>query len=202
METMVRPRLGFAAGDLMRRCDPGVVGSRLTERISRIGLEAARRKFTPEFMNRIDRTVVFRSLGTEELRGILSIELKAVQDRILSTACSSAFVLTVTESARDFLLREGTDLKYGARHLKRAIDRYLVHPLSNLIATEQVSGGDILRIDFDDAQAQLTFLKDVSWRPASVIARLANSSGTPATGPARTGAATEPMRWLRARNKP
>ncbi|HXA51007.1 MAG TPA: AAA family ATPase [Candidatus Acidoferrum sp.] len=202
METMVRPRLGFAAGELMRRCDPGVVGNRLTERISRIGLEAARRKFTPEFMNRIDRTVVFRSLGTEELRGILSIELKAVQDRILSNACSSAFVLTVTESARDFLLREGTDLKYGARHLKRAIDRYLVHPLSNLIATEQVSGGDILRIDFDDAQAQLTFLKDVSWRPASVIARLANSSGTPATGPARTGAATEPMRWLRARNKP
>jgi ATP-dependent Clp protease ATP-binding subunit ClpA len=202
MDAMVRPRLGFAAGEAARRCDPGAVGNQLTERISRIGLEAARRKFTPEFMNRIDRTVVFRSLGTEELRGILSIELKAVQERILSTASSSAFVLTVTESARDFLLREGTDLKYGARHLKRAIERHLVHPLSNLIATEQVAGGDLLRIDFDETQTQLTFLKDVSWRPASVIARLANSSGTSSNGPARTGAATEPMRWLRARNKP
>jgi ATP-dependent Clp protease ATP-binding subunit ClpB len=202
MDAMVRPRLGFAASDSVHGCDPGLIGSRFTERINRIGLEAARRKFTPEFMNRIDRTVVFRSLGTEELRGILSIELKAVQDRILSTASSAAFVLTVTESARDFLLREGTDLKYGARHLKRAIERHLVHPLSNLIATEQVSGGDLVRIDFDEAQAQLTFLKDVSWRPASVIARLANSSGNSSAGPARTGAATEPMRWLRARNKP
>jgi ATP-dependent Clp protease ATP-binding subunit ClpA len=202
MDSLVRPRLGFASGESVRGCDAGLVGTRFTERINRIGLEAARRKFTPEFMNRIDRTVVFRSLGTEELRGILSIELKAVQDRILSTASSAAFVLTVTESARDFLLREGTDLKYGARHLKRAIERYLVHPLSNLIATEQVSSGDLLRIDFDDAQAQLTFLKDVSWRPASVIARLANSSGNSSAGPARSGAATEPMRWLRARNKP
>jgi len=75
-----------------------------------------------------------------------------------------------------------------------------MHPLSHLIATEQVSGSDILRIHFDAAQGQLTFLKDVSWRPASVIARLANSSGQPSTGPART--VRPPNRWLRARNKP
>ena len=172
----------------------------LTTRIARIGLEAARRKFTPEFINRIDRTVVFHSLGAAELRGILSIELRAVQERILNTATSTPFVVNLSESARDFLLREGTDLKYGARHLKRAIDRHLVHPLSNLIASEQVSGGDLLHIDFDNVQGRLTFLKDVTWRPSAVIARLANASGGSSGGAAKSGANTEPLRWLRARN--
>jgi ATP-dependent Clp protease ATP-binding subunit ClpA len=192
MEAMVRPRLGFA---VMKYGE-----SELATRISRVGVEAARRKFTPEFINRIDRTVVFHSLGAAELRGILSIELRAVQERILNTATSTPFVVNLTDSARDFLLREGTDLKYGARHLKRAIERHLVHPLSNLIASEQVSGGDLVQIDFDNLRGQLTFLKDVAWRPSAVIARLANASGSSSSNAAKSGANTEPLRWLRARN--
>ena len=62
---------------------------------------------------------------------------------------AAPFVFTLTEEAKDFLLREGTDMKYGARHLKRAVDRILVHPLSNLIATGQVRGGDLIRVDFN-----------------------------------------------------
>ena len=192
MENIVRPRLGFATVEY-RATD-------LKDRISRVGLEAARRKFTPEFMNRIDRTVVFRSLGPAELRGILSIELKAVQDRILNTANSTPFAVNITDAAREYLLREGTDLKYGARHLKRAIDRHLVHPLSNLIASEQVAGGDQVQIDFDCLLGRLTFLKDVTWRPSAVIARLANASGSSPASSARSGINAEPLRWLRARN--
>jgi len=99
-------------------------------------------------------------------------------------------------------LREGTDLKYGARHLKRAIERHVVHPLSNLIATEQVSGGDLVRIDFDPLQGSLMFVKDVTWTPAAVIARLAGPSGAASASAARSGTNGEPLRWLRARNKP
>jgi ATP-dependent Clp protease ATP-binding subunit ClpA len=202
MDSLVRPRLGFAAGDAQRRYEAGVVETKLTDRITRAGVEAARRKFTPEFINRIDRTVVFRPLGADELRSILAIELKAVQERILGASNSAPFVVTVTDPARDFLLREGTDLKYGARHLKRAIERHVVHPLSNLIATEQVSGGDLVRIDFDPLQGSLMFVKDVTWTPAAVIARLAGPSGAASASAARSGTNGEPLRWLRARNKP
>jgi ATP-dependent Clp protease ATP-binding subunit ClpA len=200
IQSMVRPRLGFAALESARRYGAGVVDADLTSRITRVGIEAARRKFTPEFMNRIDRTVVFHSLGATELRRILSIELKAVQDRILSASSSTAFVISVTDPACDYLLREGTDLKYGARHLKRAIERHLVHPLSNLIASKQVSGGDLVRIDFDEARGCLTFQKDAAWRQAAVIGRPASAPGTSSACAARSGAGVEPLSWLRARN--
>ena len=97
-----------------------------------------RRRFTPEFINRIDKTVVFHLLGDEELREILDIELVALQRRIWDSNRQVTFAFRVTDSARDYLLREGTDVRYGARHLKRAIDRALVRPISNLIATRQV----------------------------------------------------------------
>src|ERR1700728_1666588 len=149
MGSILRPNLGFAASDSERRTASGAANEGLYARISRAGIEAARRKFTPEFMNRIDKVVVFRSLGTEELSRILSIELNRLQQRIFNSAGIPPFAVNVTCEAREFLLREGTDMKYGARHLKRAIERLLVHPLSNLISSDQVHGGDFLQVDFD-----------------------------------------------------
>src|SRR2546429_2885657 len=90
--------------------------------------EAARRRFAPEFMNRIDKMVVFHPLRREQLERILEIELTMIQQRLLETP-RGHFVFRATQAAKDFLLREGTDLKYGARHLKRAIERHLVYPL-------------------------------------------------------------------------
>jgi len=123
-------------------------------------VEAARRKFTPEFLNRIDRTVVFNSLGTAELRQIVDLELKAVQERIYRATGSHSIEFTVNDGARDFLLKEGTDPRYGARHLKRAVERSLVQPMSNLIATGQVQGGDQLMVEFDPGCSRLVFMKE------------------------------------------
>ncbi|HEY0429942.1 MAG TPA: hypothetical protein VGC76_19315, partial [Pyrinomonadaceae bacterium] len=89
---------------------------------------------------------------------ILDIELRGVQDRITESA-GTKFVFECTEAAREFLLSEGIDLKYGARHLKRAIERFLVYPLSNLVATEQVETGDLVLIDFDEDGQKLIFSK-------------------------------------------
>ena len=100
-------------------------------------------------MNRIDKVVVFKSLGSPELRRVLDIELGLVQQRVLHSPSEKSFVFTMTASGKDFLLAEGTDIKYGARHLKRAIERLVVQPLSNLIATEQVLSGDWIQIDYD-----------------------------------------------------
>src|SRR6202161_2686317 len=121
--------------------------------------EAARRKFSPEFMNRLDKVVVFHPLRHVQLEQILDIELSMVQRRVLDTA-RGQFLFRVTPAARNFLLREGTDLKYGARHLKRAIERNIVYPLANLLATSQVHLGDLLCIDWDERDQRLVFEKE------------------------------------------
>jgi ATP-dependent Clp protease ATP-binding subunit ClpA len=151
-------------------------------------MEAARHKFTPEFINRIDRVVVFQPLGAEALRKILSLELNVVQQRIFSAANGAPFVISVTEPAKDFLLREGTDLKYGARHLKRAIDKNLVHSLSNLIASGQVRGGDLIRVDLDSERSALTFFKDDENMPAHVMMQMVDASILPPPAVAAAGA--------------
>ncbi|HEV2499808.1 MAG TPA: AAA family ATPase [Terriglobia bacterium] len=132
----------------------------LDQKIYRTASEAARRKFSPEFMNRIDRVIVFRTLTEDHLGQILSIELKRVQERIMASSREDQFVFKCTPAAREFLLREGTDTKSGARHLKRAIERHLVFPLSNLIATRQVALGDLLTVDYCEEKDRLTFLKE------------------------------------------
>ena len=155
MSDMISGGIGFA---------PTKTGSKPAEdneidtKIYRTALEAAKRKFSPEFMNRIDKVVVFRSLKEHHLRKILDIELGTVQDRITESA-GTKFIFECTVAAKEFLLGEGIDLKYGARHLKRSIERFLVYPLSNLVATQQVETGDFVMIDFDEAKGTLVFTK-------------------------------------------
>jgi ATP-dependent Clp protease ATP-binding subunit ClpB len=155
MSDMISGGIGFA---------PGKSGGKQQEdneidtKIYRTALEAAKRKFSPEFMNRIDKVVVFRSLKEHHLRKILDIELAAVQARITESA-GTKFVFECTDGAKEFLLAEGIDLKYGARHLKRSIERFLVYPLSNLVATQQIETGDFVKIDFDPAKSGLVFTK-------------------------------------------
>ena len=134
------------------------VKPRLDEKVERMASEAARRKFAPEFINRIDKTVVFHPLRKEQLERILEIELAMVQERLLETP-RGHFLFRVTQSAKDFLLREGTDLKYGARHLKRAIERHLVYPLASLLATDQVTMGETISVDWNGQESGLMFLK-------------------------------------------
>lgn len=199
MGSIMRPNLGFAASEVERQRLEGKVDDQLTDKISRAGVEAARRKFTPEFMNRIDKTVVFRPLGDPELRKILTLELNILQQRIFNSVSGAPFVFSVTEAAKDYLLREGTDMKYGARHLKRAIDRALVHPLSNLIATEQVRGGDLIRVDFDGALGRMTFFKEAEDMPAYAMVQMVDTSVTTPLGTLSTGASADTPRAINAR---
>ncbi|QQS34489.1 MAG: ATP-dependent Clp protease ATP-binding subunit [Acidobacteriota bacterium] len=154
MSEMISGGIGFAP----TKTDQTKEDNEIDTKIYRTALEAAKRKFSPEFMNRIDKVVVFRSLKEHHLRQILNIELRSVQDRITESA-GTKFVFECTDAAKEFLLGEGIDLKYGARHLKRAIERFLVYPLSNLVATEQVETGDLVMIDYDGERESLTFTK-------------------------------------------
>jgi len=128
------------------------------QQICRTAVEAARRKFSPEFMNRIDKMVVFRSLKESHLRQILDLELNAVQQRVMNFA-GTKFVFQCSERAKGVLLREGLDGRYGARHLKRSVERLLVSPLSNLVASEQVMFGDLIYVDLNPETGEFTFAK-------------------------------------------
>ena len=131
----------------------------MDEKVERTAVEAARRKFSPEFMNRLDKVVVFHQLHRQQLEQVLDIELTMVQQRVLETA-KGQFLFRVTDSGRDFLLEEGTDQRYGARHLKRAIERHVVYPMANLLATEQVHSGDLICIDWEKSDTNLTFVRE------------------------------------------
>jgi ATP-dependent Clp protease ATP-binding subunit ClpB len=135
----------------------------LHEKVERTAVEAARRKFSPEFMNRLDKVVVFHPLERAELDEVLEIELRQVQKRVLDSA-TRPFLFRITSEGREFLLQEGTDQRYGARHLKRAIERNVVCPLSRLLATGQVQQGDALVIDRQRGEEALVFLRDMEKR--------------------------------------
>ncbi len=131
----------------------------LDQKVERTAVEAARRKFSPEFMNRLDKVVCFHPLKREQLQEVLDIELGQVQQRVLETA-KGQFLFRVTGPGKEFLLQEGTDQRYGARHLKRAIERHVVYPLANLLATEQIHLGDLVCIDWDREQDQMSFVRE------------------------------------------
>ncbi len=163
MQTALEGGLGFSKGAV-------AVDSSLDERLTRSAKEAVKRKFDPEFVNRIDKTVVFKTLRDEHLAEILEIELGMVQKRILMSAGANQFTFTCSKKVKAWLLKEGIDPKYGARYLKRTIETNLVYPLSGLVSTNQVKLGDFVRVDITPS-GEITFMKEPEKavvRPAAI----------------------------------
>ena len=178
MSELVNGGLGFAPRAVQ-------VDSTLDGKIDRTAVDAARRKFSPEFMNRIDKVVVFKTLRPEHLEQILEIELGMVQQRVLMAAGAHQFVFNCTPRVKEYLLAEGTDPKYGARHLKRAIEKNLVFPLANLVATGQVKLGDFVRVDMI-GENKLTFVKEAEGAMVPVLLeRYGAAVGAPTVAAAR-----------------
>ena len=172
MSRLMSGGLGYTSG-------PREDNEELDQKIYRTATDAARHKFSPEFMNRIDKVIVFRTLKREHLETILDFELGRVQERIMTSAVSRQFVFSCTANARDFLLEEGTDSRSGARHLKRAIERHLVSPLANLLATNQIEFGDLVTIDYNSQTSKLMFAKE---NPGALVGvpNVATAAGEPA----------------------
>ncbi|MBV8733101.1 MAG: ATP-dependent Clp protease ATP-binding subunit [Acidobacteriia bacterium] len=183
MQGLVRPGLGFGTTPKIHEDN----GGQLKAKISRVAVEAARKKFTPEFINRLDAMVVFQALGERQLRQVIEIELRRVQQRVLNSK-AAPFIFHVTEAALHQLLAEGTDPRYGARHLKRTIDRLLVQPISNLVASEQLRGGDCVLIDSEPETREMTFVREAEALSPLAMARMAQS---PVAASAQTAARPE-----------
>lgn len=188
MSEMLTGGIGFTSG--VRHDEAGLTN--IDRKIYHTALDVAKRKFSPEFMNRIDKVVVFRTLNQEHLRQVLDIELNEVQNRVMSSQSDKQFIFRCTAEAKEFLLREGTDLKYGARHLKRAIERHLVYPISNLIATGQIGLGDVIKIDLGVSGDKLTFSKE-RVMPSFSIPESGNVAGFPARRASQASAKLQPL---------
>jgi len=158
MSELMEGRIGFAAARQLNNSNE----IDLDEKIQRTAVQAASRNFSPEFMNRIDKIVVFHTLNQEHLRQILELELRALQGRIMRSA-RTTFFFSCTDSVKELLLREGMDSRYGARHLKRSIERLLVMPMSNLVASGQIRLGDSIDVDLNHDSSDLSFARR-SWQ--------------------------------------
>ena len=117
-----------------------------------VGASAARKRFTPEFINRLDHIITFRSLTRGHLQKILDLELSSLQMRIMRAASDKKappFLFTVSEEAKDRLLTDGIDPRYGARYLKRTIDKDILRPIVNLLTSKQVRSGESLQVGME-----------------------------------------------------
>jgi ATP-dependent Clp protease ATP-binding subunit ClpA len=160
MSELMEGRIGFAAPQQLNDLEKSQID--LDEKIQRTAVQAASRNFSPEFMNRIDKLVVFHTLNEGHLRQILELELRALQGRIRCSA-RTKFFFRCSDSVKELLLHEGTDSRYGARHLKRSIERLLVMPMSNLVATGQICLGDSIDVDLDHNGSDISFARR-SWQ--------------------------------------
>ncbi|MGH9486942.1 MAG: AAA family ATPase [Terriglobales bacterium] len=172
MDTLTQGGTGFTPPQIGRNAK---LDAHLDAQVDRVAMAAARHKFSPEFMNRIDRTVVFHTLRPEEVKAILDIELAMVQQRILASSGNHPFLFNCTTEAKKWLLQEGYNPRYGARHLKRAIERHIVFPLAKLIATGQIRLGDVIRVDYNGEQGLMAFIREAEgltpmYRPSPAAA--------------------------------
>ena len=184
MSDLITGGRGFVAQEMT-----SLVDNKMDDKLTRTAIDAARRKFSPEFMNRIDKTVVFKMLRPEHLEQILEIELGMVQQRILQATGNSQFVFSCTPAVKKFLLSEGTDPKYGARHLKRSIEKNVVFPLANLVATGQIKLGDFIRID-RTVEGKMTFTKEAEGALVPVLLEKYGQEAAAASSGGKTRRAT------------
>jgi ATP-dependent Clp protease ATP-binding subunit ClpA len=138
MRKQLRPDFGF---------ETMVSGPRDAKKLEGIGMNAVRRKFSPEFVNRIDSVITYRPLAAKALATIIDQQIEALEQHITNRLMERAFEIEVSDKARAFLLRKGTSEEYGARELKRTILRHVTQPLAAMVSGGAILAGDVVRID-------------------------------------------------------
>jgi ATP-dependent Clp protease ATP-binding subunit ClpC len=113
--------------------------------------KALQKTFAPEFLNRIDDVIMFNSLGKEEINKIIDLELRGLYDRVKSLG----YQLKIANAARDFIAERGFDANYGARPLKRAIQKYLEDPMAEVLIKANLKEGDTINVGFNSAKSEI-----------------------------------------------
>ena len=144
----INPEFGFQSAKTGERAD-------LTTKLQSIGLLAVRKRFSPEFVNRIDAIITYQPLTAESLSAILDKQIVDLQNHVNTRLGNRSFTLDVPFEARQFLLQKGTSQEYGARELNRTIHRFLTQPLATLVASNQVSPGSRVWVEVAEGGEKL-----------------------------------------------
>jgi ATP-dependent Clp protease ATP-binding subunit ClpA/ActR/RegA family two-component response regulator len=146
----INPDFGFASAT--------VSGTRedLSQKLQGIALVAVRKKFSPEFINRIDHVITYRPLDAESFSAITDHEIASLQTHVNTRLGTRCFTIEVPFETRQWLIERGTSAEYGARELKRTIHKNLTQPLATLVAKNQIEPGARVRVEIDPSQASLT----------------------------------------------
>jgi ATP-dependent Clp protease ATP-binding subunit ClpA len=147
MQDELGPGMGFARA----AADSG--GNAPAPRLESIALRAARKNFSPEFMNRLDAAITYRPLSPGALQEILDIQIRELQEHIDYRLGPRGFRVEVTPKGRRFLLSEGTSAQYGAREIKRAVHRHVTQPLAAMVVDGRIRAGGRIRIDITPSGA-------------------------------------------------
>jgi len=145
----INPEFGFQSAQHIERAD-------LIGKLQSIGLVAVRKRFSPEFVNRIDCIITYQPLSQEALAAILEHQIADLQSHVNTRLGDRSFTLEISSETRQFLLEKGTSAEYGARELNRTIHRFLTQPLATMVATNQVSAGAKVRVDVADPPEKLS----------------------------------------------
>src|SRR5437016_12791238 len=144
----ITPDFGFQAGVKKEKVD-------LSGKLQAIGLAAVRKKFSPEFVNRIDAVITYQPLDAESLSAILDHQIRNLQNHVNNRLGQRCFTIDVPKESREFLLKAGTSAQYGARELNRTIHRQLTQPLATMVATGQIPAGGKIRVDLTEDKSGL-----------------------------------------------
>ncbi len=162
MHSLVSKKMGFT---------PSPTAALTDERVDAIAVEAAQKEFSPEFINRIDKIAVFKTLTTDAISQILALELEAVQRRMLKTL-DQKFKLSCTPEAKRVILEQGINKRYNARPLKRAVERLIMLPLANLLASSQLQIGDEILVDAAFSNGGLIFKRRKIVETTNLLAQI------------------------------
>jgi ATP-dependent Clp protease ATP-binding subunit ClpA/ActR/RegA family two-component response regulator len=157
----LQPELGF-------RPSAPTEASDLTRKLESIALNAVRRMYSPEFVNRLDAVITYQPLDSEALALILDQQISDLQKHVNSRLGDKCFNIVIADETRSFLLQKGTSPEYGARELKRSIHRYLTQPLATLVIEAKLKPGSTVRVGVTEGQDQLNF--DTEAGPGAVPA--------------------------------
>ena len=125
-------------------------------KLERIGVDAVHRKFSPEFVNRIDAVIAYEPLSAESLAAILDHQIEEFRNHVRDRLGVDAFEIDVPEASRRFLVREGTSAEYGARELKRTVHRHLIQPIAAMVANGEIEPGATAVVCYRDDTDSLT----------------------------------------------
>jgi ATP-dependent Clp protease ATP-binding subunit ClpA len=144
----INPDFGFLAGTKP-------VNEDMTGKLKNIGLAAVRKKFSPEFVNRIDSVITYQPLTAESLAAIVDHQITDLQAHVNTRLGNRCFTIEVPYETRQWLIEKGTSQEYGARELNRTIHRHLTQPLATMVATGGVDAGARVRVDIAPERERL-----------------------------------------------